>query len=120
MLPPVIPSLPAFFGRPRFSGIARQPTKDVVMIELLGPQQTGKGLPLHETLIDGELGRMYGVVERIGFRDAAGEDGGKIGKRILLWFGSEAHFHGEAGTGGNDRLSMARKFAALLRVNPIR
>ena len=40
------------------------------MIELLGPQQTGKGLPLHETLVSGELGGMHGIVECIGFRDA--------------------------------------------------
>src|SRR5262249_28034588 len=119
MLPGVIASVPAFFGRRGFGRIARQPAKNVVIIELLGPQQTGKGLPLHETLISGELGGMHGIIELIGFHDAPSEDGSEICKWILLRFGTEAHFYREGTTWRDDRFGVPRKFAALMRVDPI-
>ena len=75
MLPGVIASMPAFFGRRRFGGIAGEPAKNVVVKELLGPQQTGKGLPLHEPFVSGELGGMHGIIKFIRFRDALGESG---------------------------------------------
>src|SRR5215510_10971995 len=120
MLPGVIASAPPCFGRRWFGRIARQPAKDIVVIELLGPQQTSKGLPLHETLISGELGGMHGLIERIGFRGAPGEDGSEIGKWILLRFGSEAHFHCKDTTWRDERFGVPCKFAALMRVDPIR
>src|SRR5262245_22058685 len=119
MLPGVIAAAPACFRRRWFGRIARQPAKDIVVIELLGPQQTGKGLPLHETLISGELSGMHGLIERIGFRGAPGEDGVEICKRILLRFGSEAHFHREVPTWRDESFGVPRKFATLLRVDPI-
>src|SRR5262245_58643198 len=111
--------MPSVFGWRWFVRIALQPTKDVVVIELLGPQQTGKGLPLHKTLISGELGGMHGIIERIGFHNAPGEDGVEIGKRILLRFGTEAHFHREGPTWRDERLGVPRQFATLLRVDPL-
>src|SRR5882724_7874757 len=111
MLPGVITSMPALVARRWFRGIARQPAKDVVMIELLGPQQTGKSLPLHRTLINGELAGVHGIIEFIGLRYARGENGVEIGKRIVARFGSEPHFHHEAATGRNDPIRMAREFA---------
>src|SRR5215475_5741326 len=117
MLPGVIAAAPAGFGRRWFGWIARQPAKDVVVIELLGPQQTGKGLPLHETLISGELSGMHGLIESIGFRGSPGENGSEISKRLLLRFGSEAHFYCEGPTWRDERFGVLRKFAALMRVD---
>src|SRR5215510_6470554 len=86
MLPGVIASAPPCFGRRWFGWISRQPAKDIVVIELLGPQQTSKDLPLHETLISGKLSGMHGLIERLGFLGSPGEDGSEIGKLLLLFF----------------------------------
>src|SRR4029077_17261311 len=74
MFPGTIASMPSFFGRRWFRGIAREPAKNVLGKELLGPRQTGKRLPPHRMLVSGELGRMHSVIELIGFSDTLGED----------------------------------------------
>ena len=80
MFPGVVASVPSCFRRPWFGGITRQPAKDVVVVELFGPQQTGEGLALHQPLVSIELRRMDGVIELICLRDAPGKNGIEIRK----------------------------------------
>ena len=58
--------------RPGLGGIAVQPSRDVVVVELLAPQHAGEGLPHHQRLVGrGGRRRQLGI-ERVGLAAAPG------------------------------------------------
>src|SRR3989442_12906266 len=74
MLPLVVPALrPPWRGR-RASGVAFEPAPDVVVVELLGPEEPGERLPHHALGVVREPLRDDRLVELVGLSHALTED----------------------------------------------
>src|SRR3989442_1033501 len=74
MLPLVVPTLrPPWRGR-RGRGVAFKPAPDVVLIELLGPEEPGERLPHHALGVVREPLRDDRLVELVGLSHALTED----------------------------------------------
>ncbi len=75
MRPIRVASMEPFSGRFGPSRVALQPSIDVVMIELLAPEEAGKRLPLDAPRFFGEIRRREFVVELVGLLNPLSERG---------------------------------------------
>ena len=74
-VPPVaVAALEALRRRGRLTGVAIEPAAHVVLVELLGPEHSGEGLPHHVLLFGREAVRDHGGVELVRFGLALAED----------------------------------------------
>ena len=72
--PLVIATLVPLLGRRRVAGIALQPVLDDVVIELLGPEHSGKALAHHVLLVGRQVLRNDGRVKFVGLNPTQPQD----------------------------------------------
>ena len=119
----VAPTLPAR-GRRGLGRVALQPSTDVVVVELLRPQEAGERLALYAPLVLVEACRLEFAVELVGVGktglDGSVHLGEKIGgrRRGRTGMAREAHAqHGGSATGDRERVVRGRLGAALRGVH---
>src|SRR5262249_24940176 len=105
--------MPPLPRRSRLLRIAQEPTVNVVVIELLGPEQTCKSLPLHESLVQAESGGMDRGIEGIGLRNATGECSVEIRERIFDRTWAEPDLYCQVGAGRYICVHVAGQLAAM-------
>jgi hypothetical protein len=100
--PRVVAALPAGGRWRRLGGIALQPPPDVEVVELLAPQQSGKGLAHHPPRVVGARRSLEALVELVGLTDAGRERGveGRAERVLAGRHVGQAQGHGRRLTGG--------------------
>ena len=93
--PITIPALPALAWRLRLRRIAGKPVVNVVVIELLRPQQAGVGLSLHQALVLGEMRPLDGRIELVGFGKSTRHYQIEMSERPCLCLRREPNLYGE-------------------------
>ena len=66
------------------AGVSGEPQLDAVMVELLGPHQSGQGLALYLPLVLGKIGVLDGGVEFVGFGPALFKEGIEISEGLVV------------------------------------
>ena len=115
--PVAVASVQSLGWRRRLHRIALEPVVNVVVVELLRPEQSREGLPLHEPFVLGELRPLQAVVELVSLALPSGERGVETGKRLRLRGRAEPHLHRERSSGLHDGVDVRRRLAATLAIH---
>ena len=81
--PLAVAAAPALGGRRRLRGVALEPSPDVVVVELLGPEETAERLAHHELAVVGQGVGNDRRVERVGLGQAAGEERIEVAAELI-------------------------------------
>src|SRR5262245_21290163 len=97
----MVAALPALGGRNWLRLDSLEPLEDVVVIELLRPEQPRAGLSRDDALVGAELRRQSRLVEFVSFLAALRDDLIEVAERRRVRLRTEADFDGRCAAGGN-------------------